>query len=85
MEGNLVFYSGYVRTPTADISTAKNIINIAISTLRTKYMCCDVKSLYLVTPLIKYEYIKIPIYILPEEVILEYNLMNLAHNRYVYC
>ena len=31
-----------------------------------------------------YEYIKLQIDFLPEEIILEYNLMGLAHNGYVY-
>ena len=31
-----------------------------------------------------YEYIKIPMDIITEETILEYNLVNLAHNGYVY-
>ena len=42
------------------------------------------KNFYLVTPLIRYEKIKIPIDILPEDIIMEYNLMNLAHNRYIH-
>ena len=42
------------------------------------------KKFYLITPLIRYEYIKITIGILPEEIIKEYNLMNIAHNGYIY-
>ena len=43
------------------------------------------KTFYLGTPLIRYEYIKITIDILPEEIIKEYNLMNIVHNGYIYC
>ena len=35
--------------------------------------------------MIKYEYIKITIDILPDEIIKEYNLSNIAHNGYIYC
>ena len=35
--------------------------------------------------MVRYEHIKIPIDILPEEIIMEYNVMNLAHNGYIYC
>ena len=42
-------------------------------------------NFYLVTPLVRYEYIKIPIDILPEYIVMEYNLMNLARNGYIYC
>ena len=48
-------------------------------------MCYDIKNLYLGTPISRYEYIKILIYILPDEIIIEYNLMNLAYKGYVYC
>ena len=43
------------------------------------------KNLYLGTALIQYEYIKIPIDILPEEIIMEYNLINISHRKYIYC
>ena len=48
-------------------------------------MCYDIKNFYLETPLSWYEHIKITIDILLEETILEYNLMNLAQNGYLYC
>ena len=35
--------------------------------------------------MIRYEYIKIIIDIIPEDIIMEYNLMNLTHNGYIYC
>ena len=47
-------------------------------------MCCDVKNFYLGTPMSRYEYIKIPISIIPEEIIAEYNLRSIAHNGFVY-
>ena len=48
-------------------------------------MCYDIKKIYLVTPLILYEYIKISIEILLEDIIEEYNLETIAHNGYIYC
>ena len=48
-------------------------------------MCCDIKQFYVGTPLIRYEYIKIPIDILPEDIIEGYNLRNIAQNGYIYC
>ena len=35
--------------------------------------------------MIRYEYIKNPIDIIPEEIIMKYNLMNISHNGYIYC
>ena len=46
-------------------------------------MCCDIKNLYLGTTFIWYEYIKIPIDILPAEIIEEYNLGTIAQNGYI--
>ena len=83
--GNLICYSGYVRTPTADIITSNIIINSNIPMSGARYMFCDIKNFFLGILLIRYEYIKIPIDVIPEEIILEYNLMSLAHNGYVYC
>ena len=48
-------------------------------------MCCDIKNFYLGTPLSRHKCIKIPIDIIPEDIIMEYNLMNLTHNGYIYC
>ena len=50
--GGLIDCAGYVSTPTAYITTEKLIIKSNISTLGARYMCCDIKNLYLVTPLI---------------------------------
>ena len=83
--GNLINYPGDVSTPTADITTAKLLINSTISTPGARYMCCDVKNFYLGTPLTRYEYIKIPLHIIPDEIIQEYNLNEIADNGYIYC
>ena len=82
--GNLFFYTEDVSTLTVDITTSKIVVNSNMYTPGARYMCYDINNSYLGTPLIRYEYIKIPIDILPEEIILEYNLMNLSHNEYVY-
>ena len=84
MGGDLFFYTEDVSTPTVDITTSKIVVSSNMYTPGARYMCYDINNFYLGTPLIRYEYIKIPIDILPEEIILEYNLMNLSHNEYVY-
>ena len=47
-------------------------------------MCMDVKNFYLNTPMPRYEYMKIPIALIPDEVIMAYNLQPLIHNGYIY-
>ena len=62
---------------------AKLIINSTISTPGERYMYWDIKHLYLGAPMSRYEYIKLPIDILPEEIFQEYNLTILEQNGYV--
>jgi hypothetical protein len=54
--GNLIEYPGDVSTPTADTTTAKMVINSTISTPNAKFMCADIKDLYLGTPMERYKY-----------------------------
>ena len=82
--GNLIDFPGDVSTPTADTTTAKLIINSTISTPGAKYMCGDIKNFYLGTPMARYEYMRLPIKIIPQEIIDEYSLIPLIHNGYVY-
>ena len=47
-------------------------------------MTMDVKNFYLGTPMDRPEYIKIPIMLIPQEIIDEYKLTKLVHKEYVY-
>ena len=48
----MINYTVDVSTPTADITTAKLIINSTIPILGESYMCCTIKNYYLGTILI---------------------------------
>jgi hypothetical protein len=74
--GNLIQYQGDVSTCSADLNTSKCLWNSTISTDRAKYMCIDVKNLYLGTPMDTFEYMRIPIKLIPHEIIDQYNLMS---------
>jgi hypothetical protein len=82
--GNLIDYPGDVSTPTADTTTAKLVINSVLSTAGARYMCGDIKNFYLGTPMKRPEYMRLPIGIIPQEIIDQYNLLPLVHNGYVY-
>lgn len=84
MGGNLIDHPGEVSTPTADTTTAKMVINSTISTPDARYMCGDIKNFYLGTPMERYEYMKIPIALIPTEIIKEYTLTPLVHKGHVY-
>ena len=47
-------------------------------------MCTDISKLYLNNPVDIYEYMKLPLDIIPEEIIQQYNLRNLAHKVFLY-
>jgi hypothetical protein len=47
-------------------------------------MNMDIKNYYLGTPLERYEYVRIPVNMVPEDIMNEYNLHALVHNGYVY-
>jgi hypothetical protein len=47
-------------------------------------MSMDIKNYYLGTPLERYEYVRIPISIVPDDIMNEYNLHSLVHKGYLY-
>jgi hypothetical protein len=82
--GNLIDYPYDVSTPTADIITAKVIFHSAVSTPNAKCMGHDMKDFYLNTEMEHYEYMRLPIDIIPKEIIDQYNLLPLVQNGYIY-
>ena len=47
-------------------------------------MWADIANFYLNNPMNRYEYMKLPLDIIPEEVIQQYNIRNLSHKGIVY-
>ena len=58
-----------VSTPTSDLPTIKILLNSVLSTPGAKYFTLDISNLYLGTPMDRPEYMKIPIKIIPQEII----------------
>ena len=63
---------------------SKLIFNSVLSNKIVKFMCADIANFYLNNPMDRYEYMKLPVDIIPEEIIQQYNLRNLAHKGFVY-
>ena len=82
--GNLIDYPGEVRTETADLTTTKLLLNSVVSTPDAKFMGIDVKNFYFNTPLDRYEYMRLPLDLIPQEIIDAYDLMPLVHQGFVY-
>ncbi len=84
--GTRVHYPGDAGTPIAGLLTVKLLINSTISTHNAKYMSMDIKDFYLNTPMAQYEYMQLRIADMPDDVIKQYNLTDLATpDGYVYC
>jgi hypothetical protein len=82
--GKLIQYPGDVSTCSSDLTTSKCLWNSTISTEGAKYMCLDVNNFYLGTPMDSFEYMRIPIKIIPHEIIAEYNLLSLVSYGHMY-
>jgi hypothetical protein len=66
--GDRIEYSGEVATKTLYLTVTKAILNIVCSTKAALYMNMDIKSYYLGTSLERYEYVRIAVSMLPEEI-----------------
>ena len=83
--GNLIIYPGDKSQPTADLLTAKILFNSVISTPHAKFMTIEIKNMYLMSNMTDCEYMRIPVELIPPEIMTEYKLENMVHNGYVYC
>jgi hypothetical protein len=79
-----VEYPGKVVTITTDLTVTKAILNSLCSTKGALYINMDIKNNYLDTSLERYEYVRIPVSMLPDDIMNEYNLHALVHNGYIY-
>ena len=66
---NLIHFPGNVTTPTEYLITAKLIFNSELSTKDAKFMCVDIANFYINKPMDRYGYMKLPLDIIPEEII----------------
>ena len=82
--GNLINYPGKLTTRTVDITTSKLHWNSILSTPDAKYMCLDIKNFYLLAPLDRYKYMRIPFAISPPWITKKYDLANKMHNGHIY-
>ncbi len=74
MGGNLVNYPDDCGTPTADLLTIKLMFNSIISTPNAKFMTNNIKDFYLMTPMDQYEYFRMKLELIPQDIINEYGL-----------
>ena len=71
-------------TPTAEMLLVKILFNSVVSTPGAKFMSTDISDFYLATPLKRFEYLKLSLRDIPQEIIDEYRLHDKAVNGHVY-
>lgn len=84
VSGNLINYPFEVSTPTADLTTVKILFNSVVSTPGAKFISSDISNFYLNTHMPRREYMRLPIAIIPQEIIDQYDLMALVVDGYIY-
>ena len=77
-------YPGDVSTKTADITTVKILINSVLSTPDAHFMTISLKDFYLKTPMDRYEYVCIPLTMIPNEIMKLYHLDELVYKGTMY-
>ena len=82
--GDCLDYLGLTATDTANVTSLKLLHNSIISMLNSRFMTMDIKQYYYGTHISCYEYMRIPMDLIPDEVIKQYNLHKLAVNGWVY-
>ena len=82
--GNLIDYPGNLSMKVADMTTFKILVNSTLSTPGACWLGLNIKNYYLGTPMDHYEYMFIPINLIPPEIIDSYNLHKTAHKGKVY-
>jgi hypothetical protein len=84
--GDRINYPEDVGTPTADMTLVKILFNSVVSTKNARCVMADIKDFYLNTPMKRYEYMRIKIADIPEEIIDFYNLRSIVtDDGYVHC
>jgi hypothetical protein len=82
--GNLINYPFKLTTRTTDMVSSKILWNSTISTKGAHFAGADIANMYLETPLDRYEYMRMPILLMPQDIIEHYGLREKALNGYAY-
>jgi hypothetical protein len=75
--GNLLDYLGEISTEAASIETTKLLINSVLSTPGARLGTIDISNFYIQNYLIDYQYMRVHISMIPQEIIDEYNLTDI--------
>ena len=78
--GDRINYDGPTKANTAALSTVKILLQSVVSD-NADWMTLDIKDFYLMTPLPRPEYIRIPLKFLSPKILTQHNLQQFLHNN----
>ena len=76
--GDKLSYNGPTATQCASLITTKLLLNSVVSPILDLFMCTDIHNFYLNTPMVDFEYMKLPLSMFPQEIFEQYNLKYLV-------
>jgi hypothetical protein len=79
--GNLIEYPGNVSVATAKMEMIKILLNGVVSTPGAKFWAANVTNFYLNTPMEQHEFARVPFNLIPNEIVLEYELSRLVDKK----
>jgi hypothetical protein len=82
--GDKLDFPGLTATQCASLTTTKCHFNSTVSTPNAKFMVLHVKNFYYGTPMERYEYMKLPIKLIPQEIVDQDHLVDLVSDGYIY-
>ena len=84
MGGDRLDFPGATTTNCASITTTKCLLNSTISTPGALFMTIDINDFYYGTSMAQYEYMKLALACIPDEIIDQYSLRTLSSDGWVY-
>jgi hypothetical protein len=82
--GDRIDYKGPTTTKTADITTAKMLLNSVISTKNGRFVTINLKDFYLCSNLPEFGYVWIPVHMIPQQISKLYKLHDKIVDGHVY-
>ena len=84
VSGDRINYPFDIGTPTADMLLVKLLFNSVVSTKNAKFVSPDISNFYLEMPMERYEYMRMRMADIPDEIIEQYMLKEIEKDGYVY-
>ena len=78
VSGYKLDFPGVTTTSFAGLTTTKCFIKVTVLTPDAPFLTLDIQNIYYNTPMNRYNYMKISLSVIPEEIITQYNLRALA-------